>query len=123
MVTVSSRPGRRNLGEDAASDPPSAPTRERLAVVGRRGSRPGASRARPARSSCAFEHDLERGQALVAVVLGFMAQAAGLLVGVVEDALGDLLGLAHDLGALRPSARPAPGRLQKMSASRLRLRP
>ena len=48
----------------------------------------------------AVEHDLEAGQLLIGVVLGLVAHAPGFLVGVVEDALGHVVGLPHDLGAL-----------------------
>ena len=46
------------------------------------------------------EHDLHAGQLLVAEVLGLVPHGAGLVVGVVEDALGHRVGLADDLGAL-----------------------
>ena len=48
----------------------------------------------------AVQHDLHAGQLLVAEVLGLVAHGAGLVVGVVEDALGHRVGLADDLGAL-----------------------
>src|ERR1035438_7511793 len=44
--------------------------------------------------------DLEAGELLVGVVLGLVAQSAGLIIGVVQDALRHVVGLAHDLGPL-----------------------
>ena len=62
----------------------------------------------------ALEHDLERRQALVAVVLGLVAQPSGLLAGVVEDALGHLVGLADDLGALHHALGLGPHVLEEL---------
>ncbi len=61
----------------------------------------------------ALEHDLERRQPLVAVVLGLVAQPPGLLAGVVEDALGDLVGLADDLGPLHHALGLGPHVVEK----------
>ena len=67
------------------------------------------------------EHDLEAGQLLVAVVLGLVAQAAGLVPGLLDDALGGVLRLPDDLGALHHALGPDPGRFEDVVALALDL--
>ena len=55
------------------------------------------------------EHDLERGELLVDVVLGLVPQPPGLGLGVVDGLLGDPAGLARRPRCAPPSARPGPG--------------
>src|SRR5687767_15166179 len=54
----------------------------------------------------AVEHDLEGAELLVAVVLGLVAQATGLVLGLLDGAAGRLLRGPHDLGALQHALGP-----------------
>src|SRR3954452_22449269 len=59
----------------------------------------------------AFEHDLEGGQLLVAVVLRLVLEAAGDVPGVLDGVAGHELGLPDDLGSLHHAlgSRPCRG--------------
>ena len=64
----------------------------------------------------ALEHDLEAGQLLVAEVLALVAQAAGLVLGPLDDLAGPGVGGLHDLGALHHALGPGAGLLEDVVA-------